>query len=62
MRKFPRAFYDRNRWLAFAVIMVVALLVIGLAGGDDVSANHPVLVEGNCDSPVPGATTVAAGT
>ena len=28
----------------------------------NVSANHPVLVEGNCDSPVPGTTIVAAGT
>jgi parallel beta-helix repeat protein len=27
-----------------------------------VSANHPVLVEGNCDSPVPGTTLVAPGT
>jgi hypothetical protein len=25
-------------------------------------ANHPVLVEGNCDSPVPGTTIVTAGT
>lgn len=27
-------------------------------GTADVSANHPVLVEGNCDSPVPGTTVV----
>jgi hypothetical protein len=31
-------------------------------GGVKVSANHPVLVEGNCDSPVPGTTIVSAGT
>ncbi|HKP48270.1 MAG TPA: right-handed parallel beta-helix repeat-containing protein [Pyrinomonadaceae bacterium] len=36
----------------------VALLV----GGTKVSANHPVLVEGNCDSPVPGTTLVSPGT
>jgi parallel beta-helix repeat protein len=28
----------------------------------NVSANHPVLVEGNCDSPVPGTTIVTPGT
>jgi len=27
-----------------------------------VSANHPVYVEGNCDSPVPGTTIVTTGT
>lgn len=38
---------------------VVALALFGAVPG---SANHPVLVEGNCDSPVPGTTIVTAGT
>ncbi|HEV2862611.1 MAG TPA: right-handed parallel beta-helix repeat-containing protein [Pyrinomonadaceae bacterium] len=38
---------------------VIALAVFGAAPS---SANHPVLVEGNCDSPVPGTTIVDKGT
>jgi hypothetical protein len=48
-----------------AMFLVVATAVFGaalLAGSNRASANHPVLVEGNCDSPVPGTTLVAPGT
>jgi hypothetical protein len=36
--------------------------VASLVAASSAWANHPVLVEGNCDSPVPGTTIVAAGT
>lgn len=44
--------------------VVFAALVVGMTQWSSVkvSANHPVLVEGNCDSPVPGTTLVAPGT
>ena len=44
--------------------VVTAALVVGMAqwSSVNVSANHPVLLEGNCDSPVPGTTLVAPGT
>src|SRR5918997_2853318 len=47
-----------------AFALLAATLFVGAAfwGAPDASANHPVLVEGNCDSPVPGTTIVAAGT
>lgn len=47
-------------------LSVVALAALIVASGSwstvNVSANHPVLLEGNCDSPVPGTTIVTAGT
>ncbi len=44
-------------------IALVALVAgVGSFSSVNVSANHPVLVEGNCDSPVPGTTIVSAGT
>lgn len=47
-----------------AVVLLAAIaLVCGvMLSGERASANHPVLVEGNCDSPVPGTTIVAPGT
>jgi parallel beta-helix repeat protein len=43
--------------------MFAALLVgTGNWTSVNVSANHPVFVEGNCDSPVPGTTIVSPGT
>ncbi|HJU53032.1 MAG TPA: right-handed parallel beta-helix repeat-containing protein [Pyrinomonadaceae bacterium] len=44
--------------------LLAALLLAGTTfwGIPKVEANHPVLVEGNCDSPVPGTTLVAPGT
>jgi parallel beta helix pectate lyase-like protein len=63
MKKFPRTFFKRQRWMAFSATMIGAFLFMSLFVGNNVSANHPVLVEGNCDSPVPGTTLVTvAGT
>lgn len=47
-----------------AVVLLAVLAVMFGAmvfSGTRVSANHPVLVEGNCDSPVPGTTIVTPG-
>jgi parallel beta-helix repeat protein len=61
MNSFRRVF--RNRWQSLAFLMMVALVGVGLVSTGPASANHPVLVEGNCDSPVPGTTAVTpAGT
>ncbi len=51
----------RRMWF---LLLLTALLLAGAAlwGGTTVEANHPVLVEGNCDSPVPGTTIVSPGT
>lgn len=62
MKKFSRSFSNRKRWPAFSATMIAAFLLMGLLVGRNVSANHPVLVEGNCDSPVPGTTLVSPGT
>jgi hypothetical protein len=51
---------QRRLWLAGA--LATAALCLTLFTGGNVSANHPVFVEGNCDSPVPGTTLVAPGT
>jgi hypothetical protein len=47
-----------------AFLLLAATLFVGtsLLSSTKVEANHPVLVEGNCDSPVPGTTLVDAGT
>ncbi|HEX8069813.1 MAG TPA: right-handed parallel beta-helix repeat-containing protein [Pyrinomonadaceae bacterium] len=51
----------RRLWLTGALATVA--LCLTLFTGGNVSANHPVFVEGNCDSPVPGTTLVTvAGT
>ena len=44
--------------------LLAAALLFGafICGGASVYANHPVLVEGNCDSPSPGTTVVERGT
>jgi hypothetical protein len=36
-------------------------LLLTLAGAAPAAANHPVMVEGNCDSPMPGTTMVTPG-
>jgi parallel beta-helix repeat protein len=46
----------------YAVALVALVALSGSLSSVNVSANHPVLVEGNCDSPVPGTTIVTAGT
>ncbi|HEX5709386.1 MAG TPA: hypothetical protein VFX96_18940, partial [Pyrinomonadaceae bacterium] len=63
MRKFRET--SKGRLIRPAVFILFALaLAAGLAqfSGVNVSANHPVYLEGNCDSPVPGTTLVAPGT
>jgi len=62
MKKFPSSFSTRKRCVVFSAMMIGALLSMTLLAGNNVSANHPVLVEGNCDSPVPGTTLVSPGT
>jgi Right handed beta helix region len=59
----------RNKSLRSGRILVFSLTAAALLSGMayvssvNVSANHPVLVEGNCDSPAPGTTLVTvAGT
>lgn len=47
-----------GRWQALPYLMIAALLGASLMSTGPVSANHPVLVEGNCDSPTPGTTIV----
>ena len=43
-------------------ILSLGLISTALVMTPRTSANHPVYVEGNCDSPVPGTTLVAPGT
>src|SRR5918997_5470887 len=43
---------------AFALLAATLFVGAAIWGAPDASANHPVLVEGNCDSPVPGTTIV----
>jgi hypothetical protein len=50
------------KWICLTIFVALATLSITWVGTNNVSANHPVLVEGNCDSPIPGTTTVPAGT
>lgn len=52
----------RARWIALASAVVALIFVTSLGTRNRVEANHPVLVEGNCDSPVPGTTLVSPGT
>jgi hypothetical protein len=44
-------------WLSALVVGALALAL----SGTPAEANHPVLLEGNCDSPVPGTTVVGTG-
>ena len=55
----PHLFPIRKLWLT---TLALGLFAVALSITPPSSANHPVLVEGNCDSPVPGTTIVAAGT
>jgi hypothetical protein len=61
MRSFRRVLYSRRSWLAFSIAILLLLVGVSLST-NRVSANHPVFVEGNCDSPVPGTTLVSPGT
>ncbi len=53
-----------GRSARLSMFLLLALLLTGASfwGGTRVEANHPVLVEGNCDAPMPGTTLVAPGT
>ncbi|HEX8636224.1 MAG TPA: right-handed parallel beta-helix repeat-containing protein [Pyrinomonadaceae bacterium] len=64
MKQSPRAFTFPGLLRAglYAVALMALVAVSGSLSSVNVSANHPVLVEGNCDSPVPGTTIVTAGT
>ena len=63
MRNIHRSLKGRSlRLTAIALLGLALVTAVGLLGSVGVSANHPVLVEGNCDSPVPGTTLVAPGT
>lgn len=61
MRSFRKVLYSRRSWLAFSITALMLFAGVSLST-NSVSANHPVLVEGNCDSPVPGTTLVSPGT
>jgi hypothetical protein len=50
------------RLMVFSLLAAALVFGAALWGGTRVEANHPVLVEGNCDSPVPSTTLVAPGT
>lgn len=54
-----RSFPVRKLWLT---TLALGLFAFALSVTPSGSANHPVLVEGNCDSPVPGTTIVDKGT
>ncbi|HEV7376925.1 MAG TPA: right-handed parallel beta-helix repeat-containing protein [Pyrinomonadaceae bacterium] len=60
MNSLRRVFH--KRWQALPFLMIAALLGVSLMSTSPASANHPVLVEGNCDSPVPGTTIVSPNT
>jgi len=56
---------SKRKTLRIATLFVAAMAFFGaalLVGSNNAVANHPVLVEGNCDSPVPGTTLVSPGT
>ncbi|HYJ87936.1 MAG TPA: right-handed parallel beta-helix repeat-containing protein [Pyrinomonadaceae bacterium] len=46
------------RWSVCLFVLLFVIAGVTLLSGEQASANHPVLVEGNCDSPVPGTTIV----
>src|SRR6266508_1753897 len=50
------------RFALAALLLACVLAGSGIAAPRDASANHPVFVEGNCDTPMPGVTEVSPGT
>jgi parallel beta-helix repeat protein len=62
MKESPKAFNFPVLRIGLCSLLFVALVVAtNNLTSVNVSANHPVLVEGNCDSPVPGTTIVNIG-
>ncbi|HEX8847509.1 MAG TPA: right-handed parallel beta-helix repeat-containing protein [Pyrinomonadaceae bacterium] len=60
MKKTDRKLTGRSVRLVMFLLLAGLLFVgAGFLGSAPVEANHPVFVEGNCDSPVPG-TTIAS--
>lgn len=59
--KLKQSSYSLAKLGAFSLIAAL-VLGVGFFGTRPAEANHPVLVEGNCDSPVPGTTLVSPGT
>lgn len=62
MRGFRKKSASSGRILAFSLTAAALLGGMAYVSSVNVSANHPVLLEGNCDSPVPGTTLVSPGT
>ncbi len=62
MNKSMKTSFKTARWALLLLAVVGLVAATGSYSTVKVSANHPVLVEGNCDSPVPGTTIVTAGT
>jgi Right handed beta helix region len=61
MKGSKRRSISKGRILVFGLTAAALLCGTGYVSNVNVSANHPVLVEGNCDSPVPGTTIVNIG-
>jgi len=58
----PRIRFPMARFVAAFCFVICAFCYATFVATKNVSANHPVFLEGNCDSPVPGTTLVAPGT
>jgi hypothetical protein len=61
MKRFLKFFCGRSSLVALSITTLALVLAVSMST-NRVFANHPVLVEGNCDSPVPGTTLVSPGT
>lgn len=61
MRNNARRF-RRRTLMVMSAMMIIALIGVSFLRNQNALANHPVLLEGNCDSPVPGSTLVEEGT
>jgi Right handed beta helix region len=57
-----RTAFDVRKVIHFAIFLALLVCAFHLSAPNASAQSHNVLVEGNCDSPVPGATSVAPGT
>lgn len=62
MRDAGKVMRNTTRITLFSLVFTTMMVGTTHWSTIKVSANHPVLVEGNCDSPVPGTTIVSPGT